>query len=137
MLIIYPNYQINNYPLGIEDYNIEALNLKYRVDLEYMHNCIYNKEINEDILNDLKSEIKYRSITSQLKPDNNNLNIENKVSEDIEKYKAEIEMIKNKIKESEKKFEEREEFYEKKIEENKILITILLILLFLFILIYL
>ena len=137
IVCVIKNEQINNYPLGIEDYNIEALNLKYRVDLEYMHNCIYNKEINEDILNDLKSEIKYRSITSQLKPDNNNLNIENKVSEDIEKYKAEIEMIKNKIKESEKKFEEREEFYEKKIEENKILITILLILLFLFILIYL
>lgn len=149
IVCVIKNEQINNYPLGIEDYNIEALNLKYLVDLEYMHNCIYNKEINEDILNDLKSEIKYRSITSQLKPDNNNLDIENKVSEDIEKYKAEIEMIKNKIKESEKKFEEREEFYEKKIEENKLfyerkvkekenlLITILLILLLLFILIYL
>ena len=160
IVCVIKNEQINNYPLGIEDYNIEALNLKYRVDLEYMHNCIYNKEINEDILNDLKSEIKYRSITSQLKPDNNNLNIENKVSEDIEKYKAEIEIIKNKIKESEKKFEEREEFYEKKSEESKVfyekkieenklfyerkvkekenlLITILLILLFLFILIYL
>ena len=59
--------KINKYTLDTEDYMIQDLNLKYRVDLEYMYIQIYDKNITEENLIYLKSNIKYKSITSELR----------------------------------------------------------------------
>ena len=58
--------EINGYPLGKEDYEIENAKLKYRVDFPYMYKKIAGKDIGEEKLKELKNNLnEYRSINSQ------------------------------------------------------------------------
>ena len=52
IIVIYmiKDEKIGNYPLDKEDYNIEGEDLKYRVDISYMHMKIYGKEIKNELL---------------------------------------------------------------------------------------
>ena len=59
--------KIGNYLLDKEDYKNESEELKYRVDLSYMHRQIYGKEIEKELLDDIikENKEKYRSITAE------------------------------------------------------------------------
>ena len=59
--------KIGNYLLDKEDYKNESEELKYRVDLSYMHRQVYGKEIEKELLDDIikENKEKYRSITAE------------------------------------------------------------------------
>ena len=59
--------KIGNYPLGEEDYEIKNEDIKYRVDISFMHMKIYNKEIDKELLSQIieENKQKYRSLTAE------------------------------------------------------------------------
>ena len=99
--------KIGNYQLGIEDYKIENEEIKYRVDIGFMHNKIFNKEIDKELLTQIieENKEKYRSLTAEktytydeykkIKDDLNDKNEE--IAKLRDEKNEEIEKIQNKI----------------------------------------
>ena len=64
VIILYADSKICEYPLNVEDYNIEREKLIKRVDLQYMNTKIGTKKTQEELDEIIKIfENKYRSLT--------------------------------------------------------------------------
>ena len=122
VIILYADSKICEYPLNVEDYNIEGEKLIKRVDLQYMNTKIGTKKTQEEldkIINIFENKYKsltyikkvplsqfYNAIDDLEKKDKEIDVLKKSVEQTIEKKDKEIDDIKKALEEKNKEFEE-------------------------------
>ena len=111
------NCKINDYPLDIEDYNIDNEKLSFRVDIEYANEKMKTNKTKQELMT-IKDKFsdKFKSLTYMKKVPVKDLY---KKIEEIEKKDEQLEKNKDQLKEKDEQLKDKEEQLEKNKEQLK------------------
>ena len=116
VIILYADSKICEYPLNVEDYNIEKEKLIKRVDLEYMNTKIGTKKTQEELVKIINIfENKYKSLTYIKKVP---LSQFYNAIDDLEKKDKEIDVLKKSVEQTIEKKDKEIDDIKKALEEK-------------------
>ena len=116
VIILYADSKICEYPLNVEDYNIEKEKLIKRVDLEYMNTKIGTKKTQEELVKIINIfENKYKSLTYIKKVP---LSQFYNAIDDLEKKDKEIDVLKKSVEQTIEKKDKELDVFKKSVEQT-------------------